>query len=587
VSYPGEDRDEKPWRDERPWDDARKRRLQTNLQREIAVQKQVQQMFLIPRPSRRRECLENLAALWTTPRPEWMPPGEIFSSRVSRRRGRLGGSVFASVALHCGVASLLLYAPIGALFSEPPEALTVAAIIPLPKEREILYLPVLKAPGPGGKPGAGDRPGPPKRGGSPRVDLRLTAVSNPPVPDNKTQTILQPPTARISVDVALPDIVIGRADLTVSPPPPKVPVAVVRRPEPKPAAPAPAPRPRPEVPAPPQITGQVFSTAAVIPNLAPQLPIAIAPRQAAPAAPAASAEAREIASPPVAVAGVEGSVELLSLSINPAPLGNALEVPPGIREGEFSVSPEGGGPGALGGDPNGVAGAGTGRPGPGGDSSTAIGSGRSGGGGGGDTDPRAGSVSISPTNPGNLESLPPMLVKWIFPVAEVTAPQRNGLLISSGPTGGGGLRIYGVLRGGKVYTAYLPMPNRNWVLEYSLVPAEPATAPSGQITLAPEETLAPPRAERRFDFYRPALEPAKNTRTIVLHGRIGEDGTVQDLKVLQKVQEEADQLAMAAFSQWRFRPATRKGQPVAVEILVGIPASGPRMADATPSVATE
>jgi TonB family protein len=124
------------------------------------------------------------------------------------------------------------------------------------------------------------------------------------------------------------------------------------------------------------------------------------------------------------------------------------------------------------------------------------------------------------------------------------------------------------------------MPARNWVLEYSAVPSDSNSNQSGEIRMAAEETLSPPRAERRFDFYRPALEPIKNARMIVLHGRINEEGLVQDLKVLQRIDDQVDQLAMAAFSQWKFQPAKRRDQAIAVEILVGIPAAGLRVASA-------
>ena len=177
-----------------------------------------------------------------------------------------------------------------------------------------------------------------------------------------------------------------------------------------------------------------------------------------------------------------------------------------------------------------------------------------------------------------LDFLPEIIRKWLFPDDTPPAIRRGGFVISSGPVGGGGLRIYGILKGGKVYTSYLPMKDKDWVLEYTLPPDadSPAAAPQGRVVAALQDSLAPPWAEKKFDFYRPAISQEKISRTIVLHGKIGEDGLVQDLKVLQSVQADVDRLALAAFSQWKFRPATRQGKPVGVEILVGIPAAGPK-----------
>jgi TonB family protein len=177
--------------------------------------------------------------------------------------------------------------------------------------------------------------------------------------------------------------------------------------------------------------------------------------------------------------------------------------------------------------------------------------------------------------------LPEIIRKWLFPDDTPPVVRRGGFVISSGPVGGGGLRIYGVFKGGnKVYTSYLPMKNKDWVLEYTLVTDgnSPSETRQGGMVVALQDSLAPPWPEKKFDFYRPAIAQEKISRTIVLHGKLGEDGLVNDLKVLQSVQEDVDRLALAAFSQWKFRPATRGGKPVGVEIMVGIPAAGPQRA---------
>jgi hypothetical protein len=66
--------------------------------------------------------------------------------------------------------------------------------------------------------------------------------------------------------------------------------------------------------------------------------------------------------------------------------------------------------------------------------------------------------------------------------------------------------------------------------------------------------------------------PMVDDEMIILRGFIGEDGSVDGVHVHQGVEPAADQLALAAFSQWRFRPVLRKNEPVKVEFLVGIPA---------------
>jgi TonB family protein len=59
---------------------------------------------------------------------------------------------------------------------------------------------------------------------------------------------------------------------------------------------------------------------------------------------------------------------------------------------------------------------------------------------------------------------------------------------------------------------------------------------------------------------------------IILRGFIDEDGSVRDVRVHRGVEPFADQLAVAAFRQWKFRPVLQKDKPVRVEFLLGVPA---------------
>ena len=537
--------------------------------------------FLIARPSRAHNFWENLITVCGRSAPRLgMAPGFFSSVLLQRpRRGR-GRAFLTSALIHSSAIFFLLHFPFSLLWERyfPPPQDLLAEVAMDPK-REILYLPVLKTPGPGGKPGQGNRPGPVKRGGSTRVDLRFTAVSKPPAPDNKRQTILQPmkpPELRVPQDVPMPDLLLARVPVEAPQPPPlrKVSIASIRRPQPKPEPPkpkAPAP-PAPQLPQPPAAAVELAVVRPpVLANLSPKL---VLPQPPPPES--ISTDAPDgVETPAMVFPGLQSSVDLLSLSIHPGALDGPISLPFGNRQGEFSISPNGGEPGALGGGANGVDGAGSGGPGPGGDASAGPGHGSTGGGGG--DSGFQGSVTIAPLeNAGSLGELPAILRNWIFPVGEVPVVSRGGLVISAGPAGGGGLHIYGVLRGGKVYTTYLSMPDRSWVLEYSVIPSgKEAGARSGTITLSGDSSVTPPFPKQKFDFYRPASIPPRSTRRIVLHGVIREDGAVEDLKVLQGVQADSDELARLTFSQWKFRPASQGNQPIAVEILVGIPASGP------------
>ena len=59
--------------------------------------------------------------------------------------------------------------------------------------------------------------------------------------------------------------------------------------------------------------------------------------------------------------------------------------------------------------------------------------------------------------------------------------------------------------------------------------------------------------------------------TVTLYAVIHIDGSVSDVKVLQSVDDRLDSYASAALAKWKFRPATRDGNPVALETVVVIP----------------
>jgi protein TonB len=47
-------------------------------------------------------------------------------------------------------------------------------------------------------------------------------------------------------------------------------------------------------------------------------------------------------------------------------------------------------------------------------------------------------------------------------------------------------------------------------------------------------------------------------------------GKVRDIKVEQSLDPALDKNAIASLSQWKFQPATKDGQPVAVQMMVQI-----------------
>ena len=519
-------------------------------------------------PQSQRSISQALSSIWETDSP--IQAIGLQGARAWPKDHRSAPGLFSSFLLHVSVVVLLVRLPVKLFLIQPNQARehrTDHLVYMLHPLNLGDYLPTLKPRGRGGKPGQGSRPDRPPARGSMVFHPTLTIISNPPRPDNRRQTIVQPsspPELKIPNEIRLPNILTG----TLVPPPP-----AQRPPVPKVnvipvVAPIPAPTPPPSAPAldlvnPPN------------PLQNPALPV---PLPAAPTPPPQASEASEAKTldeldtrrTPSAGAG------LLSLSVEPAPSAESVTIPPGNRQGAFSISPAGGKEGSPGGVPNGDAqGGGSGGKGPAGDASTGLGSGDKGGGGSGNPTP-SDNISISGGPNRNKDDL----LSSFFAATTVYAvsppgPRRPMMVVTAGPVGGGGLEVYRVLKGGKIYTIYLPMPGKNWILQYCVHDSTAVGQDHGppRVEVKLDVPIVPPSALEQFDFRRPPVSESDACRKemIILQGIIREDGTVGDLKVFKGLLGAADQAALTAFGRWKFRPAQRSNKPIAVEVLVGIP----------------
>jgi len=502
---------------------------------------------------------------------DWLLPD---LDRVGTRPDRR--AIFSSFLMHFAIILFCARVPMGWLFAfasphQPArQEEDVPLIYPVPRRAIADYLPTLQPPGRGGKPGHGKIPDKPPARGSLEWHPRFTVVSNPAHPDNPNQTIIQPtspPDLKIKQQLDLPNIVL--TGLT----PPRMPLKMALN------APAPAHPVETQTPVSPDVP--FLPPEALPPPLAPatvenpHLPVPVGT-----VAPQILAQAKNSQM----AAGLGGDAPetnapgLIVLSANAGSLGNLLNLPPGNRYGEFAISPAGGRPGSPGGEPGGVVGGGTGGAGSGGDSSAGVGSGNSGGGGSG-----SGAGAFFSVKGGKLggsgAGLPAlsstMALNMVYPVTPPTIHIReNSLVVSAGPIGGGGLDTYGVLRCSGIFTVYLSMPRASWPLEYCREENAPsAETPPAAGTVQLAGGIVPPQPEKQFDFHRPPVPPLKANKLIILKGKIAKDGSVGDLKVLQGVTKLADEAALAAFSRWKFKPALEGGEPIAIDFMVGIPAT--------------
>jgi TonB family protein len=123
----------------------------------------------------------------------------------------------------------------------------------------------------------------------------------------------------------------------------------------------------------------------------------------------------------------------------------------------------------------------------------------------------------------------------------------------------------------KIYKMQIDLPNLNsatgsWILNFTELQTNPG-APR-----VPSTDLNGPTPIRKVDpKYPPTLINEHVEGEVVLYAVIRRDGSVDSVQLVHGLDEELDKNAMTALSQWKFRPATRQGEPVDLEAIVHIP----------------
>lgn len=480
--------------------------------------------------------------------------------RLTLVRTRLSArSLTASLVVHCSLVALLIYLP----RSVPVE---ISASLSLPPNAEVIYYRVphvspAKSPKMSRARGvrhSGSRPALPRlpvlKTTLPHLELPI--VSTPARPDNYQQTIYQatsPPDVKIP-EQRLPNIVFEHRQVALAAPfgPAAAKLKQVER----------------------RLAAQVApslsnSTSPLMTNLTPSR---TQPQLAIPLEGRGTLVQRTGRRSTSAGGGLSADApDIVVLGVNPANPMTQLILPAGNRWGEFAIAlptqsldaPRravrgNGGTGGL---------------------NASDGSGAA-------PNVSAGPAAATINGPLDIPGLgsggsggvldPALLTNMVYPVVRpAIRARRNAVVIAAGPLGGGGLDLYGALKCGKVYSIFLPMPKKDWSLQYcdkSASAQSTATDSPGSVVVF-DHPLVPPDVElsHRFNFKRTPLPPNDPNRAIILKGVIAANGAVQHLVVYHGVAPAMDEAARVAFSRWRFKPAMKDGKAIAVEILVGIP----------------
>ena len=403
-----------------------------------------------------------------------------------------------------------------------------------------------------------ESPAPPARESAQKADPEFAQqeiVSIAAEHSSLRQTIVHPNPRLLAQDTALPNIVAWTAVPAAPPVATKPPLQEL--PSEEAVAPAEILPQKSHIifPAAPQVVPpaepiSAKQSAPSIPAVAPEGPQFVAPPEPVKPPPLkrviAAAPPQAVVPPPEPIASgreMQSRVvgELLALNARPvAPVG-PVRVPAGNRSGEFAASPSG--------RSNATA-----RP--------EITAARAGG-----------------SNPGN-DSAPANLYVSAPPVkivadAVVAAPHPFPAVraLVPGRAATAGDRIDAEIFGTRHrYSIRLSMPNLNsaigsWIMRYARLNSAPGA----------DEDVTPPEPLHKVDPGYPASYVHDRIEgVVVLYGVIHADGSVGNVRVLEGFDSVLDESARVALGQWRFRPGTRNGIPVDVEIVVRVPFRAPK-----------
>ena len=317
---------------------------------------------------------------------------------------------------------------------------------------------------------------------------------------------------------------------------------------------------------------------------APARPALTLPSGAVVGAPSKSNAAQQSAEAPTIVGAGIGNQHIIALSASPGPAMPAASIPAGNVSANVTISPEGTQPGSPGGSAKGApTNGGTGG------NSASPGGNAGGANGNGSVVP---GVSVSGGNPKNSpgisglsnsaksNSRSPLRVAPGSVAPSSDKPSSSDAKSSDVPMSARlkpGAPPEKVLGDRTIYTLNINNPNLSsvsgsWILKFAELDEDSASSNSAAPAPARPGTLSGPVPIHKTDpSYPPEQIKEHIEGEVVLFGIIREDGSVDSVQIVRSLDPVLDKSAMAAFAEWKFTPAHRNGNPVAVEAVVHIP----------------
>lgn len=121
-------------------------------------------------------------------------------------------------------------------------------------------------------------------------------------------------------------------------------------------------------------------------------------------------------------------------------------------------------------------------------------------------------------------------------------------------------------QGRNVYTMLVPIENfapysGDWILWFAERQAKPGETPF----------VRAPVPLRKFETVQPMAPGTRSEMRVQFAALVTKEGKVDNLALMQSVNPVFDKLVLEDFASWEFKPATRDGMPIDVDVVIEIP----------------
>ena len=146
---------------------------------------------------------------------------------------------------------------------------------------------------------------------------------------------------------------------------------------------------------------------------------------------------------------------------------------------------------------------------------------------------------------------------------------KHDIVVVQASGGGAVPDSAGILDGKPVYTVYLDVgAPKAWILQYA-VPTQGGSAQNEMVVQLGNP--APVVAPYPMVTYLPRVSEDGRDGYVMLHGYLAISGRLEDLRLIRGGKSDLEKILVPILKEWEFRPASRDGLPVRVEVLVAIP----------------